>query len=129
MTEPVGDGSQLFNCRSSARPYYIRTDEPRASFSGKVELGKALVVALCFAGLAAFVGPQSALADCRSENAACMKGATSPFDSVACGSLFRSCAANHASRAAQEHAKQMQNANKPALQSPAPAGGPRSGRR
>ena len=42
---------------------------------------------------------QGALADCRSENAACVRGARSPFDSVACGSMYRSCAA-HAARVA-----------------------------
>ena len=65
---------------------------------------KVLIIALGLAGRAAFVGVQPALADCRTENAACVKGASSPFDTVACGSLFRSCAANHA-RAAQEQAR------------------------
>jgi cytochrome c551/c552 len=80
------------------------------------------------ASFAAFAGMQPALADCRAENAACVKGATSPFDSVACGSLYRTCAAHHAD-AAQQQIKQMQNVNKPAVQNPGSAPGGRSGRR
>ena len=89
---------------------------------------KVLIIALGLAGLAAFAGVQPALADCRTENAACVKGASSPFDSVACGSLYRSCAANHA-RAAQEQARQMHNGNKPASQNAGSSGGGHSGRR
>jgi hypothetical protein len=85
---------------------------------------KALILALGLTGLAVLLSLQPALADCRSENTACVKGASTPFDSVACGSLYRSCAANHAR--AHEQARQMQNGNKPALQN---AGGNRSGRR
>jgi len=72
-------------------------------------LRKSFVVALGFASLIAFAGPQAAFADCRSANAACVKGANSPFDSVACGSLYRTCAANQAI-AAQQQAKQKQDA-------------------
>lgn len=81
------------------------------------------------AALAALVSVQPALADCRSENAACVKGASSPFDSVACGSLYRTCAAHHA-QAAQQQANQKRNANAPATQNaPRPSGGGHSGRR
>jgi len=66
-----------------------------------------------------------ALADCRSENAACIKGASSPLDSVACGSLFRTCAAHHA----QAQADQKQNAMRPATQNPPQNSGGHSGRR
>ena len=89
---------------------------------------KSRVVALGLVSLSVVAGAQPALADCRSENAACVKGATSPFDSVACGSLFRTCAANHAI-AAQQQATQLQNANKPAIQVAPAAGGAHSGRR
>lgn len=82
---------------------------------------KVHIIALSLVTLAAFAGMQPALADCRSENAACTKGASSPFDSVACGSLYRSCAA-HQAITAQQQAKQkhdavgMQNGNRPAFQ-------------
>lgn len=35
-------------------------------------------------------------ANCRSENVACVEGASSPFDSVACSSLLRACATQRA---------------------------------
>lgn len=89
---------------------------------------KVLIVAVGIAGFAAFVGTAPAFADCRTENAACVKGVSSPFNSVACGSLYRTCAA-HQAVAAQQQAKQTQSANKPALQNPAPASVNHSGRR
>jgi hypothetical protein len=82
-------------------------------------------LALGFASLAALVGALPALADCRSENVSCVKGANSPFDSIACGSLYRSCTA-HKAIAAQQHGKQMQQNNRPAG---APSSGTHSGRR
>ena len=44
---------------------------------------KVLVGTLAIAGLFALAGAQPAFADCRSENVSCVKGANSPFDSVA----------------------------------------------
>ena len=64
-------------------------------------------------------------ADCRTENTACIKGASSPLDSVACGSLFRTCAAHHA----QAQANQKQNVMKPTTQNPPQNSGGHSGRR
>jgi hypothetical protein len=87
-----------------------------------------VIFALGLASLATFAGVQPTLADCRSENAACVKGASSPFDSVACGSLYRTCAAHHA-QAAQQQANQKHNANMPAQNAPHPSGGSHSGRR
>ena len=79
-------------------------------------------------GLAVVASVQPAFADCRSENAACVKGSNSPFDSVACGSLYRTCATHHAI-AAQQQAKQKQPANTPAMQNAVrPSGGNHSGR-
>ena len=71
-------------------------------------------VALALFLFVEFAGAPPAFADCRSENTACIKGANSPFDSVACGSLFRTCATHHA----QAQARQKQNAMKPAMQNP-----------
>jgi hypothetical protein len=88
-----------------------------------------VVFALSFAGLAALANIQPTLADCRSENAACIRGAGSPFDAVACGSLNRTCAA-HQAQAAQRQANQRRNINTPATQNaPHASGGDRSGRR
>lgn len=84
---------------------------------------KVFIVAVGIASCAIFISVQCAFADCRSENAACVKGANSPFDSVACGSLFRSCAAN-AAVAAQQQARQKQNTNNAVIKSsPSPLGG------
>ena len=98
----------------------------------ELRLRKIFVLALGLASLSAFAGAQPAVADCRSENAACVKGASSPFDSVACGSLFRTCAANHAI-AAQQQATQPQNSNKSVPAAPAasaqPPGGAHPGRK
>jgi hypothetical protein len=83
------------------------------------------VVALCIAGLLfviASAGP--AFADCRSENVSCVKGANSPFDTVACRSLYRSCAV-HKALAAQQQNKQLRNSIGPAAAST----GAHSGRR
>jgi hypothetical protein len=80
------------------------------------------------AGLAACVSVPPAVADCRSENAACVKGASGPFDSVACGSLYRTCATHEAAQRAKKP-----NGNVPALQNAArpggSGGGSHSGRR
>ena len=66
---------------------------------------------------------QGVLADCRSENAACVSGARSPFDSVACGSMFRSCAA-HAANAAQQNANDKKHSTSVIVKSPSmPSGG------
>jgi len=66
---------------------------------------------------------QSALADCRSENAACVSGARSPFDSVACGSMYRSCAA-HAASAAQQNANDKKHSTSVVVKSAStPSGG------
>jgi hypothetical protein len=73
--------SSLINCRSK------KAGDPLAPGSRR---------ALAIAGLFALVGAQPAFADCRSENVSCVKGANSPFDSVACGSLYRTCAAHKA---------------------------------
>lgn len=78
---------------------------------------KVRIVAAGIASFATFISIQCAFADCRSENAACVKGANSPFDSVACGSLYRSCAA-HAAIAAQQQARQKQNTNSTVIRSP-----------
>jgi hypothetical protein len=84
------------------------------------------IVLYAFAvGLSAAPPGNPAFADCRSENAACVKGASTPLDSVACGSLFRTCAAHHA----QAQANQKQNAAKPAMQNPSYNSGGHSGRR
>jgi hypothetical protein len=80
-----------------------------------------IIIAFGLASLATFVSAQPALADCRSEYAACVTGARSPFDSVACGSLYRSCAA-HQAQAAQQQPGHKRNAPRPTLQSaPRPA--------
>jgi hypothetical protein len=85
---------------------------------------KLLTIVLMLVSLVGVAGLRPALADCRSENAACRKGASTPFDSVACGSVYRSCAANQA-QAAQQQARQ-----RPVNQNPArPSGGTHSGRR
>jgi hypothetical protein len=69
-----------------------------------------------------------ALADCRTQNAACVKGATSPIDSVACGSLYRTCATNQAITA-QKNARPVQKpVVQPAALPPAPSGGVRPAR-
>jgi hypothetical protein len=87
------------------------------------------LIAILFMAIVLCANISPVLADCRTENVACVKGASSPFDSMACGSLYRSCAANHA-RAAQQQAKQPQSANRPAIQNTSPSsGGHHSGRR
>ena len=87
------------------------------------------VIAIWLVTTAFYANVSPVHADCRTENAACVKGASSPFDSMACGSLFRSCAANHA-RAAQQPPKQPQGAIRPAIQNAPPnSGGHHSGRR
>ena len=87
------------------------------------------VVAICLMAIVLYANVSPVLADCRTENAACVKGASSPFDSMACGSLYRSCSANHA-RAAQQQVKQPQGATRPAIQNTPPSsGGHHSGRR
>lgn len=86
---------------------------------------KVLVGVLAIAGLFALAGAQPAFADCRSENVSCVKGASSPFDSVACGSLYRTCAA-HKALAAQHQVKQLHNSSRPATSQSA---GTHSGRR
>jgi hypothetical protein len=86
----------------------------------EINLRIILVVSLGIAFLCSTAGAWPAFADCRSENASCVKGAVSPFDSVACGSLNRTCAA-HKAQAAQQQGRPPQN-NKP-------AGGTHSGRR
>lgn len=83
----------------------------------------AFVIAI---GLAVLPGSAPVFADCRSENAACVGGAKSPFDSVACGSLYRTCAANQAI-AAQKQA--TQNRDSGAANHMQPAVGNRPGRR
>jgi len=88
-------------------------------------LHQVLVGALAIASFFALVGAQPAFADCRSENVSCVKGANSPFDSVACGSLYRTCAA-HKALAAQHQVKQLHNSGRPATQ---PSAGTHSGRR
>jgi hypothetical protein len=71
-------------------------------------LRRYLMPVLGLASLAMFAGIKPAASDCRSQNTACIKDATSPIDSVACGSLYRTCATNQAI-AAQQSAKQGQN--------------------
>jgi hypothetical protein len=92
-----------------------------------MDMRKIVIVAFALALCAEFTGAPPAFADCRSENTACVKGVSSPFDSVACGSLFRTCAAHHA----QAQARQKQNAMKPTMQNPShgSGGGGHSGRR
>jgi len=86
---------------------------------------RSVIFALGLASLNAL----TALADCRSENAACVKGAGSLFDSVACGSLYRTCA-THQVQAAQQQANQKRKVNAPTTQNtPHPPGGGHSGRR
>ena len=88
-----------------------------------------VIFALGLASLTALANSQPAIADCRSENAACVKGAGSLFDSVACGSLYRTCAA-HQAQAAQQQANQKRKVNAPTTQNtPHPPGGSHSGRR
>jgi len=85
-------------------------------------------IGLALAGLAALGAAQAAFADCHSEHAACLKDASGPLESVACGSLHRSCAA-HQARAAQQQDRHKHN-NAPAIQNaPHPSGGSHSGRR
>jgi hypothetical protein len=86
------------------------------------------IIAFGLVSLATFAGTQPVSADCRSENTACIKGSKSPFESVACGSLYRTCAANHA-LAAQQQVKQKHNANVPAMQNAPRSSGGHSGRR
>jgi len=72
------------------------------------------------------VSGQGAFADCRSENAACVSGARSPFDSVACGSMYRSCAvhAAHAAGAAQQNANDRKHSAAAVAKNPSmPSGG------
>jgi len=88
-------------------------------------LHQVLVGALAIASFFAVVGALPAFADCRSENVSCVKGANSPFDSVACGSLYRTCAA-HKALAAEHQVKQLHNSGRPATQ---PSAGTHSGRR
>ncbi len=89
---------------------------------------KIFTVAVGIASFAIFISVQCAFADCRSENAACIKGANSPFDSVACGSLYRSCA-THAAIAAQQQARQKQNTTSAVTKSsPPPLGSGRKGK-
>jgi len=89
---------------------------------------KGFIIGLALASLVAVTGVEPAFADCHSENVACVKGASGPLDSVACRSMYRSCAA-HQALAAQQQAKQKQN-NAPAMQNtPHSSGGSHSGRR
>jgi hypothetical protein len=81
-------------------------------------LRRHLMLVAALAGLPVFAGGEPARADCRTQNAACIKDATSPIDSVACGSLYRTCATNQAITA-QQNAKQGL-ANKPAAQAASP---------
>jgi hypothetical protein len=76
-------------------------------------------------GSLVFVGALPGFADCRSENVSCVKTANSPFDSVACDSLYRTCAV-HKALAAQRQVKQMHNGNRP---SGVPSAATPSGRR
>ena len=93
----------------------------------EIRLRKCFVIALGLASSIAFAG-SLAFADCRSANAACVKGASSPFDSVACGSLYRTCAANQAI-AAQQQAKQKYDAGAAMQNMAHPANPGHSGRR
>ncbi len=101
------------------------TDQLQIKKKQEINLRQVLVGALAIAGLFALVGAQPAFADCRSENVSCVKGANSPFDSVACGSLYRTCAA-HKALAAQHRVKQLHNTSRPAA---LPSAGTHSGRR
>jgi hypothetical protein len=101
------------------------TDQLQIKKKQEINLRQVLVRALAIAGLFALVGAQPAFADCRSENVSCVKGANSPFDSVACGSLYRTCAA-HKALAAQHQVKQLHNTSRPAT---LPSAGTHSGRR
>jgi len=87
-----------------------------------------IIIGPALASLAAIGAAQPAFADCHSEHAACVKGAGGPLDSVACGSLYRSCAA-HQAHAAQQQAKQKQNKTPAVQNTPYPSGGLHSGRR
>jgi len=89
---------------------------------------KGLIIDLVLVSLGLLVGIGPVFADCHSEHAACVKGAGGPLDSVACGSLYRSCAA-HQAHAAQQQAKQKQNKTPAAQNTPYPSGGLHSGRR
>ena len=84
-----------------------------------------LVGALVIAGLFALVGAQPAFADSPSEKVSSVKWANTPIDYLACGSLYRTCAA-HKALAAQHQVKQLHNTSRPAT---LPSAGTHSGRR
>jgi hypothetical protein len=110
---------------SSAQDFADEQYPDQLQIKQEINLRQVLVGAVAIAGLFALTGAQPAFADCRSENVSCVKGANSPFDSVACGSLYRTCAA-HKALAAQHQVKQLHNSSRPATP---PSTGTHSGRR